>query len=193
MGKSLFGQTILSIFPAEITTLCDTVADFEDVRTDIDAFAEFMRATKAPSRNALLANTADAQAGSVLFGKIGCAVCHVTTIVTAPVDTVINGGSFTVPPALGNKIIHPFGDFLLHDIGTGDGILQNGPPETRNKMRTAPLWGVRTRDRLMHDGEALTFTEAILRHQGEAISVTNAFIALTDVQKLRLIAFLKSL
>jgi len=181
------------LFPAEITTLCDTVADPEDTKNDIDGFAEFMRATKAPSRNGLLANTANAQAGSVLFGQIGCAICHVTTIVTAPVGTVINGGTFTVPAALGNKVIHPFGDFLLHDVGTGDGILQNGPPETRNKMRTVPLWGVRTRDRLMHDGESLTFTQAILRHQGEAIAVTNAFIGLTDAQKGQLITFLKSL
>ena len=30
----------------------------------------------------------------------------------------------TVPAALGNKIIHPYSDFLLHDIGTGDGIAQ---------------------------------------------------------------------
>ena len=27
-----------------------------------------------------------------------------------------------MPTALGNKIIHPYSDFLLHDIGTGDGI-----------------------------------------------------------------------
>jgi len=46
---------------------------------------------------------------------------------------------------------------------------------------------------LMHDGEALTFTQAILRHQGEAIAVTNAFIGLTDAQKGQLITFLKSL
>ena len=79
----------------------------------------------------------------------------------------------TGPAALGNKTIRPFSDFLLHDIGTGDGIVQNGPQEdtvpvqlsTRNKMRTPPLWGVRTRDRLMHDGESLTFLEAIERHE----------------------------
>jgi CxxC motif-containing protein (DUF1111 family) len=26
--------------------------------------------------------------------------------------------------ALGDKVIHPFSDFLLHDIGTGDGIVR---------------------------------------------------------------------
>ena len=47
----------------------------------------------------------------------------------------INGGALKVANALGNKIIHPFSDFLLHDLGTGDGIVQNGGQSTRNKMQ----------------------------------------------------------
>jgi CxxC motif-containing protein (DUF1111 family) len=107
--------------------------------------------------------------------------------------SVINGGRFTVPPALGNKIIHPFGDFLLHDVGTGDGIVQNGGASTRNKVRTAPLWGVRSRDRLMHDGNSLTRHEAILRHAGEATSVINNYRSLSVTQQNQLILFLNSL
>src|SRR5262245_13334306 len=95
----------------------------EDPDDDIVAFAEFMRATKAPPRDAALAATADAVAGSNLFSAIGCNICHVRNITTAAVGTVINGGALTVDAALGNKIIHPFSDFLLHDIGTGDGIV----------------------------------------------------------------------
>ncbi|KAF0247732.1 MAG: thiol oxidoreductase-like protein, partial [bacterium] len=125
----------------------DTVADPEDDGDDILIFARFMRATKVPPRDTQLAATADARAGSQIFDQIGCAVCHVRNITTAPVGTVINAGQFTVPAALGNKIIHPFSDFLLHDIGTGDGIVQNGGPSTRNKLRTPPLWGVRSRGR----------------------------------------------
>jgi CxxC motif-containing protein (DUF1111 family) len=60
-------------------------------------------------------------------------------------------------------------------------------------MRTAPLWGVRTRSRLMHDGKSLTFTEAILRHRGEASLERKKFLALTDRQKRQLITFLRSL
>jgi len=51
----------------------------------------------------------------------------------------VDGGTFTIPEALGNKVIHPFSDFLLHDAGTGDGIIQGGPPDTANKLRTSPL------------------------------------------------------
>ncbi len=187
------------LFPTENTSLgnsvaaFDTVPDPEDTANDIDVFAQFMRATKAPPRDTALAATADAIAGSNLFNAIGCNICHVTSITTAAVGTVINGGAFTVPAALGNKIIHPYGDFLLHDIGTGDGIVQNGGQSTANKLRTQPLWGVRTHARHMHDGATLTFNESILRHAGEATFVTNNYIGLSNTQKNQIITFLKSL
>jgi len=170
----------------------DHVADPEN-EDDIEAFAAFMRATKAPPRDTALAATADAQIGSGLFDQVGCNICHVRSITTAPPGTAINGGAFTVPVALGNKRIRPFGDFLLHDVGTGDGIVQNGGQATKNDLRTAPLWGVRTRDRLMHDGESLTRNEAILRHAGEATGVINNYRALSDNQKSQLVTFLNSL
>ena len=171
----------------------DKVRDPEDTGNDIDAFAAFMRATKAPPRDTALAATPDAQIGSGLFDQVGCNICHVRAITTAPPGTVINGGAFTVPAALGNKRIRPFGDFLLHDVGTGDGIVQNGGQATRNELRTAPLWGVRTRDRLMHDGDSLTRNEAILRHAGEATGVINDYRALSTDQKNQLVTFLNSL
>jgi CxxC motif-containing protein (DUF1111 family) len=171
----------------------DDVADPEDLEDDIDAFATFMRATRVPPRDTALAATSDAIAGSNLFNAIGCNICHVRNITTAAVGTVINGGALRVPAALGNKIIHPFGDFLLHDIGTGDGIVQNGGQSTANKLRTQPLWGARTHDRHMHDGLSLTFTDAILRHAGEARGVTNDFRGLSSTQQNQIITFLKSL
>jgi CxxC motif-containing protein (DUF1111 family) len=165
----------------------------EDPERDIDAFTQFMRATKAPARDATIAATEDAQAGDTLFHQVGCAVCHVDTITTAMPGTTINAGTFVVPDALGNKIIHPFGDFLLHDIGTGDGIVQNGGQDTRLKVRTAPLWGVRTRTLLMHDALSLTFMDAISRHAGEAEVVRQNFENLTPEEQIQVIVFLESL
>lgn len=178
---------------AAFDTVPDTAPTGEDADDDILIFARFMRATKAPPRDTALAATADAITGSNLFDSIGCNICHVRDIVTAPPGTVINGGAFTVPAALGNKRIHPFSDFLLHDVGTGDGIVQNGGQSTRNKVRTPPLWGVRTRGRLMHDGENVNRNESILRHAGEATSVINNYNALSATQKNQLITFLNSL
>lgn len=171
----------------------DKVADIEDTDNDVDIFTRFMRASKPPSRDLASANTIDAQAGAQLFNQIGCAVCHVPTIVTAPAGTSLNGGTFIVPPALGSKAIHPFSDFLLHDVGTGDGIVQNGGPATANKIRTSPLWGLRARNRFMHDGASLTLEDSIRRHRGTSTASTNRFNQLPDRQRAQVIRFLRSL
>jgi CxxC motif-containing protein (DUF1111 family) len=171
----------------------DFVPDPENDGEDVMAFANFMRATMAPPRGAM---TAEAAAGSQIFARTGCATCHVTSITTAPAGTAINGGALIVRPALGNKIIHPYSDFLLHDIGTGDGIPIQPTPEyagTANKIRTAPLWGLRTRNRLMHDGLTFTRADAILRHGGQAAEVRRDYQALSATAKAALIAFLNIL
>jgi CxxC motif-containing protein (DUF1111 family) len=188
------------LFPNEVTTLCNPNGVLEpndrvgkDGLTDIDHFALFMRATKAPPRDDQLAATLDARIGSDLFDQVGCANCHVRSLTTVPLGTQINGNKFTVPEALGSKIIHPFSDFLLHYLGTGDGIVQNGGQETAHKMRTPPLWGIRTHSRLMHDGKSLTFLDAIDRHRGEGRLSAEKFNALSEEDKRRLVTFLKSL
>jgi len=205
------------LFPDEVTNLCNTVSEPNDAPgpdglSDVDRFARFIRTSKAPARDAKLAETPQAKRGSVLFDKIGCEVCHVRSLTTAPAGTKINGGAFTVPPALGGKVFHPFGDFLLHDVGTGDGIVipviehygraarqmpRECSPEnfqrTRNRLRTAPLWGVRLRPRLMHDGASPTFLDAILRHRGEASKATHGFEHLSRNDQEAVIEFLRSL
>ncbi len=148
-----------------------------------------------------------------LFDKVGCDTCHVQTLTTAPAGTKINGGTLTIDPALGGKQFHPYGDFLLHDVGTGDGIVQSmtehygknmyritwknlSIPEynnTANKIRTAPLWGVRLHSRLMHDGASVTLLDAILRHRGEAEHVTDKFEKLKPADREALLEFLRSL
>lgn len=204
--------------PDEVTKLCNTASEPNDAPgpdglSDIDHFARFIRATKAPARDAQLAGTAAAQKGHQLFQKIGCATCHVETLTTAPAGTQIDGGTFTIPAALGSVTFHPYSDFLMHNVGTGDGILQftpehygrrvmarmssylakQNPESTRNKMRTAPLWGVRFRPRLMHDGESLTLSDAIRRHGGEARQAAQRFEALKRSDQDAIIDFLKSL
>jgi len=204
--------------PDEVTKLCNTVSEPNDTPgtdglSDIDHFARFIRATKAPARDSQLANSPVAKKGFGLFDKIGCATCHVETLATAPAGTKIDGGAFTIPAALGSIAFHPYGDFLMHDIGTGDGILQatrehygnrvfqmmsgylskQDFESSRNKIRTAPLWGVRLRSRLMHDGQSVTLLDAILRHLGEASQVGEQFKKLNHNDQEALIVFLRSL
>lgn len=174
-------------------TAYDRVADPEDDGVDVVAFADFMRATKAPSRGPINANV---RAGEQVFSRTGCAACHVPSITTAPAGTPINGNAFRVAKALGNKVIHPYSDFLLHDIGTGDGIPFLPTPQfasTAPQIKTAPLWALRTRNRLMHDGLSSTKEEAIERHAGQAAAVTAAYRALSPADQALLLEFLDSL
>jgi CxxC motif-containing protein (DUF1111 family) len=184
--------------PTDVTTVLKTTKDPEDVPdelglADIDHFAQFIRGTMVPPRDTALAATPAAIRGGELFSQVGCGVCHVQSITTAPAGTVIDGSLFIVPDALGDKIIHPFGDFLLHDIGTGDGIVQVGPQDTANKLRTAPLWGLRTKPRFMHDLRSLSLEDAIARHDGEAREPAKRFKELSPEERQALITFLKTL
>jgi CxxC motif-containing protein (DUF1111 family) len=204
--------------PEEVTRLCNTVSEPNDTRGPdglfgIDRLTRFVRALKAPARDQGLAAAPPAQKGSELFDQIGCSSCHVRSLRTAAVGTRIDGGTFVVPPALGSVTFHPYGDFLLHDVGTGDGIVQTAPEhygrwvsqqmanylskqhleDTQNKIRTAPLWGVRLRPRLMHDGASLTLRDAILRHRGEAQDERWRFDHLGKQDQEALLEFLRSL
>ncbi len=204
--------------PDEVTNLCNTASEPNDTPgpdglADIDHFARFIRASEAPARDAQLAQTQQARLGAELFDKVGCDNCHVQTLTTASAGTPVDGGAFTVPPALGGKQFHPYGDFLLHDVGTGDGVVQSMTEHygknmyritwkylsisdynnTANKIRTAPLWGVRLHSRLMHDGASVTLLDAIQRHRGEAEHVTGKFEKLKPSEKEALLEFLRSL
>jgi CxxC motif-containing protein (DUF1111 family) len=145
-----------------------------------------MRSTTAPPRDA-----ATSAPGEVIFDNIGCVNCHTDSLTTAPAGTSFNGGTFIVPAALGSKTIHPYGDFMLHDIGTGDGIVQ--AQASGALIRTAPLWGLRTRTRKMHDGQSLTVQDAILRHAGQAAPVITNYKALSSSDRQALLDFLHSL
>jgi CxxC motif-containing protein (DUF1111 family) len=203
--------------PDEVAQTCNTKPEINSptepgLIDDVGRFARFMRATKAPPRDTKLAATPAARAGEQLFAQVGCATCHVPTLQTAPTGTKLTS-EFTVPPALGDKVFHPFSDFLLHNVGTGDGIVMipeehhgrrirqrnfrgfsdRDVESTQFKIRTAPLWGVRIRTRLMHDGASVTLNDAIRRHRGEASEVTERYERLSSGEREALLTFLRSL
>ncbi len=194
------------LFPTENTSNGISVAAYDkapDPEVDIarlEMITNFMRATKAPSRIVELAETPAALAGEKIFASLGCAICHVPTIMTMPVGAITNGGKLKINEALGNKIIHPFSDLLLHDVGTGDGIIENDSQITRNRIRTAPLWGLGARINrlgenlaLMHDGNSRSVDDAIIRHAGEASFVIEEYRKLNGEKKKQLLAYLNSL
>ena len=159
---------------------CDPVpADPEDNGSGVQAFTDFMTFLAPPQRGPVNRQTL---AGEIVFFKIGCANCHLPILATGPSPVA----------ALDRVIFHPFSDFLIHDMGTlGDGIEQG--LATSREMRTAPLWGLRVRTTLLHDGSATTISDAILAHDGQGSQARNHFTALSANEVANLLAFLKSL
>jgi CxxC motif-containing protein (DUF1111 family) len=178
--------------PDEAAQTCNTVSGLNNSE-DIFTFALFMRGTKAPGPDAALLARPQAQKGALLFQRVGCTDCHVTTWQTASNGTAVNGGQFTVPAALADKTFHPYTDFLLHDVGTGDGIVQNGGEESAHRIKTPALWGLRIRMAFLHEGHSVTLTDAIRRHKNEAEQSSVRFQHLSPQEQEQVLQFLRSL
>ncbi len=169
--------------PAQFAT-CAPVGPPEDVVRDetgiraIDDFENFMRMLAPLPRGSVGASEFY---GEVLFGAVGCASCHVPSMTTGPSQN----------PVFNRRQVNLFSDLLLHDIGTGDGIPQGHAKP--GELRTPPLWGVRFRRSLLHDGRSASFADAIQFHRGEANATRQRFDSLTPAQKKHLLAFLDSL
>jgi CxxC motif-containing protein (DUF1111 family) len=179
----------------------DGVADPEDgggtFGEDVELFADFMRALPAPART-IAEDMREIERGFRVFEDIGCAVCHVPELETVRAGEPLHGGVYRVPRALGSKRFHPYGDFLLHDVGTGPTVLREElPPEAKGMVRTAALWGIGTRlangERLLHDGSAESLEDAILKHKNTAAREAAEFQALDARDRERLLGFLRSL
>jgi CxxC motif-containing protein (DUF1111 family) len=164
--------------------VCDTVPGIEDHRDPatghrgIDLFAHFMRFL-APVEP--LPATPQSRRGEAMFAAIGCATCHVPVLMTGPNPVA----------ALDRKPVRAYSDFLLHNIGAGDGIEQGAA--NGDEMRTAPLWGLRHRKMLMHDGRALSVEAAIEDHGMEALPSRMRYRMLAPADRAALLAFLGGL
>ena len=140
--------------------------------------------------------------GEKRFYEARCHLCHVSTLHTRPRGaTLLNG---TELPWLGRQTIHPYSDFLLHDMGSeimGVGLNDNyvSGLARGNEWRTTPLWGVGLQEKVnahtsfLHDGRARNFTEAILWHGGEGEASKNLFRQMPREDRNALIRFLESL
>ena len=171
---------------------CDPVPDPEDVADGeglafIDRVTHFQRYLSVPPQTPKAG-----MAGEAIFVSVGCARCHVPEWTTSA-DPALES-------ALRGKVIRPYSDFLLHDMGLlGDGVTDGDAGEL--EMRTPTLWNLRTRDPMLHSGAAAggTFSErvrtAIALHgpYGEGAASAEAFLLLPEADKQRVVAFLDSL
>jgi len=180
------------ILPPAISE-CDTVPDPEDGPDAegfhfIDRVSDFQRFLAAPPQT-----PRSGMRGEQLFNQVGCAQCHNASFTTA--------NDPSLEPFLRNKTIRPYSNFLLHNMGlASDFIAQAGAGQY--EMRTPPLWGLRTRRPMWHDGRISegTFTDlitdAIAEHDAllsEGVASAQAYAALSAQDKTDVIAFLGSL
>lgn len=140
--------------------------------------------------------------GQQMFYQAKCHLCHVTTLHTRPRGAALLNG--TQLPWLGSQTIHPFSDYLLHDMGSeimGVGLNDNyvSGLARGNEWRTTPLWGIGLQQKVnghtyfLHDGRARNLTEAILWHGGEGEASKNLFKNMDRADRQALIKFLESL
>jgi hypothetical protein len=174
--------------PAQTACLASPRGDGIDLSADFLArLTDYTRLLAVPARRG--ANEPAVLAGEELFAAIGCAQCH---------RERMRAGDAALPELAGQTFF-PFTDLLLHDMG--EALADNRPDglATGSEWRTPPLWGlglvprVNGHDRLLHDGRARGFAEAILWHGGEAERARERFRNLEKREREALIAFLGSL
>jgi len=126
-----------------------------------------------------------AEAGSKLFTRVGCAECHTQNL-----------GS--VEGIYSDLLVHPMGRDLVGGGSYGEPPVPPTPdtPDggpSPSEWRTPPLWGVAASAPYMHDGRAKTLEEAIGMHGGQGARSAKNFGALSYGEQVALVAFLKTL
>ena len=174
---------------------CDNIAEPEDSPRGnglefIDSITFFQRYLAPPPQSPKSGMT-----GEAIFNAIGCATCHTPSFTTPNAPTL--------EAALRNQTFRPYSDFLLHDMGDmeNDGIGDGIPAGDagRFEMKTPPLWNLRDRPSMLHDGSAddrdfaNTVEFAILRHGGEGSNSRDAYNILSTSSRASVVSFLKSL
>jgi CxxC motif-containing protein (DUF1111 family) len=150
----------------------------------VGLLADYTRflAPPAPALPATAAARDSSARGQRVFEEIGCTSCHTPELRTGA----------STSRALHRVRVRAYSDLLLHDMGEGLASvcgLRAGPGE----WRTAPLWGVRHRQRYLYDGRATDLGAAIDAHGGEAASARGRWQALDTAARARLLAFLNTL
>lgn len=172
-----------------------------DVSTeDMEDVDLYMQSLGVPARRDV--NDPEVKRGEQMFYQAKCHLCHVTTLHTRPRGSTLLCN--TQLPWLGSQTVHPYSDFLLHDMGSeimGVGLNDNyvSGLATGCEWRTTPLWGIGLQEKVnghtffLHDGRARNFTEAIMWHGGEGYASRQLFARMDAADRRALIRFLQSL
>jgi len=152
----------------------DVAPDPEVPQAEIDDLVFFMRNLAPPLRTG--SQAADVLQGEQLFAQVGCADCHVPSLLDDQ-----------------DQPVFLYSDLLLHRVMPSSfrGMAEEGAPA--GFYRTPPLWGIRHSAPYMHDGRAETLRDAIFAHDGEAMASRLEFGLLPVEQQQALVLFLEDL
>ncbi len=160
----------------------DPTPDPDLEQRGVSLLVDYVRFLSPPARAGPSPSVEGGRRGEALFGQIGCAKCH------TPLFRTARGGA----KAFSGVAVRLYSDLLLHDLGP-ELAGACGASASPSEHRTAPLWGLRLRSALLHDGRARTPSEAIAFHGGEAAAAREAFGRLGAAERAMLLAFLGSL
>ncbi len=129
--------------------------------------------------------------GQTIFNGIGCNKCHTPVLMTGDYNLSLAGGGSMHVDALSKKPAALYSDLLLHDMGPGLDEQVTMRQAKGRDFRTAPLWGIRLRERFLHDGRASSIDEAIQAHGGEAQIIRERYMSLSKSHRHAVRKFLR--
>jgi hypothetical protein len=185
--------------------------DDEILPGELSALGVFLSTLARPVQAKLVGAAVE---GEALFANLGCADCHVPVLDTSTRYLPLRFPQVATDPSLniytmidltkkpagfstnanGGIRVPMFSDLKRHNMGPGlaeDFALASD--EENAAFITAKLWGVVDSGPWLHDGRALTISDAILLHGGEAQDARDAFDAMTDDEKVAVLSFLRTL
>lgn len=202
-----FGMQAVELFGKDVDADGDGITN-EILAGELSALSIFVTTLPPPTSKDPGGN---ATVGKELFRSIGCADCHIPSlptnsrsltysfpeIFTSPAANVFFAVNLSAPPthfkptAARGLTVPLFADLKRHAMGSDLCESLGSPLDCQ--FTTARLWGVADTAPYLHDGRALTLTDAILLHGGEAEAARHAFTGLTDEEKVAILTFLRTL
>lgn len=148
--------------------------------------------------------------GQKMFEDMGCATCHVPSMVldsplfvlpsrVGGAPTVVDLTTESAKPRAAVSTSHGtievflFSDLKRHDIGPEMAESRWDRGVRAEQFLTRPLWGLARSRPYMHDARAPTIEDAIYLHGGEAQESRDAFFALSEADRAPLRVYLTSL
>lgn len=205
-------QFHMGLQPAEIVG--EGFDDDDDGLTDevlpgeLSALHVFCVLSEAPTEEG--GNRRQVERGYRTFLSTGCGDCHIPVTETRTARLPIAYPEVETDPqanvflkvnlrdgsagfqASGSGILVPmYSDLKRHDMGAS--LAEHTGDPQASYFITPRLWGVADTAPYLHDGRALTLSEAIEMHDGEGLAAAAEFVALPRARRIDLLAFLDTL